>query len=235
MSIIIANDINTTVDSCITMFLNSFAGNLSTLMRSVAIYVLASLTGIFIHILITLPTVFFLYTGENPYEWLYVCRKAMLVALSTSSSVSELIAYSTPLSISLSLCRYDPIHRRLHCPLRSAPWWVQGVYLRTWPTLFFLWEQTSTWMGKLEPICFVVVFKSGRVLLCSTGIGFPCVIMFLAYADHLENKLNFFTWVNVALGSTLGSIGAAPVPSAGESCLFRRTVHILSYYTNRAL
>lgn len=59
------------------------------LMRSVAVYVLATLTGIFIHIMITLPIVFFLYTGENPYEWLYACRKAMLVALSTSSSVSQ--------------------------------------------------------------------------------------------------------------------------------------------------
>lgn len=42
------------------------------------------------------------------------------------------------------------------------------------------------------------------------------MIMFLANADHLEKKLNFLTWVNVALASTLGSIGAAPVPSAGK-------------------
>ncbi|CAE7585200.1 SLC1A6, partial [Symbiodinium microadriaticum] len=62
------------------------AGNLIALMRSVAVYVLATLTGIFIHICVTLPLVFFLYTGDNPYEWLSSCQKAMLVALSTSSS-----------------------------------------------------------------------------------------------------------------------------------------------------
>ena len=50
-----------------------------------------------------------------------------------------------------------------------------------------------------------------------TGVGFPCVIMFLANADNLSGKLNFFTWVNVALASTLGSVGAAPVPSAGDT------------------
>lgn len=48
---------------------------------------LATITGILIHMGITLPAVFFLYTRENPYHWLYACRKAMLVAFSTSSSV----------------------------------------------------------------------------------------------------------------------------------------------------
>lgn len=69
----------------------SQAGKLDTVVQGVAVYMLATITGIFIHLAFTLPLVFFLYTRENPYHWLYACRKAMLVAFSTSSSVSKMI------------------------------------------------------------------------------------------------------------------------------------------------
>ena len=46
-----------------------------------------------------------------------------------------------------------------------------------------------------------------------TAVGFPCAINFLAHSDRLH--MNALSWLNVAIGSTLGSIGAAPVPSAG--------------------
>ena len=68
----------------------SQAGKLDVVVQGVAVYMLATITGILIHIGITLPAVFFFYTRENPYHWLYACRKAMLVAFSTSSSVSSL-------------------------------------------------------------------------------------------------------------------------------------------------
>jgi hypothetical protein len=32
---------------------------------------------------------------------------------------------------------------------------------------------------------------------------------------YQEDKLSFIVWINIALGSTLGSAGAAPVPNAG--------------------
>lgn len=46
-----------------------------------------------------------------------------------------------------------------------------------------------------------------------TAVGFPCAINFLAHSDRIH--MNPLSWLNVAIGSTLGSIGAAPVPSAG--------------------
>ena len=76
------------------------AGNLVSLMRSVGVYVAATFVGIVIHVGITLPTIFFIYTRENPYQWMFACRRAMLVALSTASSVS---AFFHPL-INLSHC-----------------------------------------------------------------------------------------------------------------------------------
>lgn len=48
------------------------------------------------------------------------------------------------------------------------------------------------------------------------AIGYPCAISFLAHAAQLERKLNIGTWINVGLGSSLGSAGAAPVPNAGR-------------------
>lgn len=68
----------------------SQAGDIGTVIQGVAVYVLATITGILIHLSISLPLVFFFYTGENPYIWMYTCRKAMLIAFSTSSSVYHL-------------------------------------------------------------------------------------------------------------------------------------------------
>ena len=65
----------------------SEAGQIDVVVRGVGVYVLATITGILIHLGISLPVVFFIYTGENPYLWMYSCRKALLVAFSTSSSV----------------------------------------------------------------------------------------------------------------------------------------------------
>jgi hypothetical protein len=48
-----------------------------------------------------------------------------------------------------------------------------------------------------------------------TAISFPCAIMFMANAVGVAADINGFTWVNIALGSSLGSVGAAPVSSAG--------------------
>jgi hypothetical protein len=78
----------------------SQAGEIDTVARGVGVYVLATITGIMIHMLISLPIVFFLFTGgENPYLWMYACRQAILIAFSTSSSVSFL----PPLTLSFSL------------------------------------------------------------------------------------------------------------------------------------
>lgn len=46
-----------------------------------------------------------------------------------------------------------------------------------------------------------------------SAVGFPCAINFLAHSHNYH--MNALSWLNVAIGSTLGSIGAAPVPSAG--------------------
>ena len=62
-------------------------GNIVGLLKSVGIYCISAFCGIFLHLTITLPLVFFLFTHENPYLWIYSCRKALLVAVSTSSSV----------------------------------------------------------------------------------------------------------------------------------------------------
>jgi hypothetical protein len=72
----------------------SQAGEIDTVVRGVGVYVLATVTGILIHTLISLPIVFFIFTsGENPYLWMYSCRQAILVAFSTSSSVSRLLFF----------------------------------------------------------------------------------------------------------------------------------------------
>lgn len=65
----------------------SEAGQIDVVVRGVGVYVVATITGILIHLGISLPIVFFIYTGENPYLWMYSCRKALMIAFSTSSSV----------------------------------------------------------------------------------------------------------------------------------------------------
>ena len=43
---------------------------------------------------------------------------------------------------------------------------------------------------------------------------FPCVIFYLACASGNESALSFSTVVTLVLTSTLGAVGASPVPSA---------------------
>mmetsp|Transcript_26628 Transcript_26628/g.45017 ORF Transcript_26628/g.45017 Transcript_26628/m.45017 type:complete len:398 (+) Transcript_26628:66-1259(+) len=66
------------------------AGSLLDLMRNVGVYVAACLTGMFIHVAIVMPALLYYFTGINPYRHMYNCRKAILVAFSTASSIATL-------------------------------------------------------------------------------------------------------------------------------------------------
>lgn len=66
------------------------AGSLLDLMRNVGVYVAACLTGMLIHVTIVMPALLYYFTGLNPYRHLYNCRKAILVAFSTASSIATL-------------------------------------------------------------------------------------------------------------------------------------------------
>lgn len=67
------------------------AGNILDLMRTVGVYVLSVLTGLLLHVGVTLPAVFYWFTeGENPYSWMYKIRHPVMVALSTASSAATL-------------------------------------------------------------------------------------------------------------------------------------------------
>lgn len=69
----------------------SLAGSgesLLDLLRNVGVYVSACLVGMFIHTALVLPALLYYFTKLNPYAHIYSCRKALLVALSTASSVS---------------------------------------------------------------------------------------------------------------------------------------------------
>lgn len=94
--------INSSVLWMIMFICNYFIGNLISLIQNVGVYCMAALCGITIHLTITLPSIFYFYTRENPYEWIYSCRKAVLVALSTSSSVR--VSTSNPTHV-VSYCK----------------------------------------------------------------------------------------------------------------------------------
>jgi Na+/H+-dicarboxylate symporter len=66
-------------------------GNVIDLLQTVGVYVLSTVVGIILHVLIVLPLVFYWYTdGMNPYSWLYAMRQPMIVAFSTASSAATL-------------------------------------------------------------------------------------------------------------------------------------------------
>jgi hypothetical protein len=64
------------------------AGGLVELIESVGIYCLSTIFGLIIHISLSLPALYYFFTGENPYHYLFECRQAVIVAFSTASSVS---------------------------------------------------------------------------------------------------------------------------------------------------
>jgi Na+/H+-dicarboxylate symporter len=82
------------------------AGHIIDLLRTVGVYVLSVNVGLLVHTCVMLPAVFYWYTGgENPYSWLYAIRQPLLVAFSTSSSVS----------IRYDVIRYNAICYMLKC------------------------------------------------------------------------------------------------------------------------
>jgi proton glutamate symport protein len=57
----------------------------------VGVYVLSVVVGLALHVGVTLPLVFYWYTGGmNPYTWLYAIRQPLIVAFSTASSAATL-------------------------------------------------------------------------------------------------------------------------------------------------
>ena len=64
-----------------------------------------------------------------------------------------------------------------------------------------------------ESIANIVLPIGANVNMDGSAVGFPCAINFLAHSNRYH--MNAVSWLNVAIGSTVGSIGAAPVPSAG--------------------
>jgi Na+/H+-dicarboxylate symporter len=70
--------------------------------------------------------------------------------------------------------------------------------------------------GLVTPALANVVLPMGaNVNMDGSAISFPCAILFLANSDSLVGTMTAFTWINIALCCSLGSVGAAPVPSAG--------------------
>ena len=63
------------------------AGSLLDLLRNVGIYLMSCFVGMIIHAGIVLPALMYYFTGLNPYSYIFRCRKALLVAVSTASSV----------------------------------------------------------------------------------------------------------------------------------------------------
>jgi Na+/H+-dicarboxylate symporter len=75
--------------------------------------------------------------------------------------------------------------------------------------------ETALDSGLIDPNIVNTILPMGSTInMDGTAIGFPCAVSFLAHSAKLENKLDIVTWVNVALGASLGSAGSAPVPNA---------------------
>lgn len=169
------------------------AGNMIDLLQTVGIYVLSVMTGLFVHVFVTLPCMFYYFTGgENPYSWLGMIRQPIVVALSTASSAAAL-PVSIQCAIDTGLVKEQTAKTLLPLGASMNMYWhlKNDIYF-----LFFIF-------------CYNFISRDG------SAIGYPCAISFLAHAAKLQNKLSIATWINVGVASSLGSAGAAPVPNAG--------------------
>ena len=81
------------------IFFVFFEGNVIDLLRTVGVYVISVILGISLHVLLTLPAIFYWYTdGLNPYTWLLLIKQPLIVAFSTASSAATL-----PISIKTAI------------------------------------------------------------------------------------------------------------------------------------
>ncbi len=74
------------------------ASALKPILYSLSKYVLTVLAGLLVHALITLPLLYFLFTGKNPYSLIGKVREALVTAFATASSSATL-----PITIAVSV------------------------------------------------------------------------------------------------------------------------------------
>ena len=99
--------------------------------------------------------------------------------------------------------------------------WIAGKLRKKWLIRYCPWEQPSTWMAPLLDTLvlwrFLPTPQNWWVMtvhcLWHYVVGVFVLISYFYYCQ--EDKLTIIAWINIALGSTLGSAGAAPVPNAG--------------------
>jgi Na+/H+-dicarboxylate symporter len=76
--------------------------------------------------------------------------------------------------------------------------------------------ETAVSSAKVSAVLANVILPMGaNINMDGAAISFPCAITFMANAVGVAADINGFTWGNITLGSSLGSVGAAPVSSAG--------------------
>ena len=189
---------------------NSLAGtgSIVDLVESVGVYMCAAITGIMFHCAVVLPAMFYYVTGgENPYVWARYIKRPLIMAFSTESSAATLpVAIETALESGL----IDPNIVNTILPMGST---INMVSIQTLPhftPILGTHPLVSNYIA-----CCLLQPTLLRLSQDGTAIGFPCAIAFLAHSAKLEDKLDVVTWVNVALGASLGSAGSAPVPNAG--------------------
>ena len=169
--------------------------DLSGAFKNVGYLIAANLTGYIAHFIVTDVIIFWFLSGQNPLEYLEFIIPAQMTALACASSAATL-----------------PVTLRCVKETGKVPDDIRYVKLeRLAITVSFGRMPLLTRVSKQ---CRMFVLPLGATInMDGSAIYFPCACIWLAVLNGIDPSAADF--ILLIILSTVGSAGAAPVPSSG--------------------
>lgn len=170
----------------------------SVFTESIGGYMLTVLIGLFIHGLIVLPLILFIFTKENPYRFLFQVKRALMAALGTSSSTATL-----PVSIESAIdeAKISPKVAGLVLPVGSTVN-MDGTALYEAVAVVFLAQAFGVNLGGAELI--VIALTATLAAVGAAGIPSAGLVTMVVVIDAVNQSLGASLIPATAIGIIMG-------------------------------
>ncbi|XP_049619497.1 excitatory amino acid transporter 1 isoform X1 [Syngnathus scovelli] len=165
--------------------------DISSMGGQLGMYTITVISGLLIHAIVVLPTIYFAVTRKNPFIFIAGLLQALVTALGTSSRFDNHSVTETHLLYSLMWISFD---------LSSA----------TLPITFKCLEENN----KVDKRITRFVLPVGATInMDGTALYEALAAIFIAQVNNYD--LNFGQILTISITATAASIGAAGIPQAG--------------------
>uniref|UniRef100_H2YKT0 Amino acid transporter n=1 Tax=Ciona savignyi TaxID=51511 RepID=H2YKT0_CIOSA len=175
-------------------------GSIQDLIESLGMYMLTVILGLMIHVLITLPLIYFAITRKNPFRVFVAISQAALTALGTASSC---LFFITVLKLNLYILPLFQYFR----------WFINDGEMLNAGTLPLSIQCLEQNLGIDERVTKFVLPLGATMNMDGTALLEGVAAITIAQMYQLDLSIGQIFTISVT--ATFASIGAAAIPSAG--------------------